>query len=213
MTQTATFRSLKFSIAEGKTHPGFSIHTFEEERPFREEHWRISPGEVVIDAGASYGSYTLSALAMGARVYAFEPEADIAFDLHRNVTLNGWEKRCDVLKVGLWDKMEKVSVYDYATHWPAGTSPSPFKMVSLDDWVASKDFTRIDWIKMDIEGAEERAIRGGIETIERFKPRIILEAHVFLDSELPRKIRSLLPGYTWDEYPREPCVMMVGRAA
>jgi FkbM family methyltransferase len=210
---TASWRGKSFRVVTGKTHPGYSIATFDEERDFKEAHWNIEPGQVVIDAGASYGSYTLPALAMGATVYAFEPEPSVRSDLLANVLLNNWSDRGHVIRLGLWDKSETVDLYSYAPHWPAGTITAPFEMMRLDDWIAPLKLERLDWIKMDIEGAEERAIRGGLETIEKFRPRLIIECHVFMDAELPAKIRAMLPGYAFEDVPREPCVMLVGRAA
>lgn len=210
MTHTATSHGHTFRIVEGKTHPGYSLSCFDEERDFREKYFRPEPGQVVIDAGASYGSYTLPALAMGATVYAFEPEPTVRRDLARNIAENGWESRGHVRRLGLWDSAAVVSMYDYAPHWPKGTITEPFEMVRLDDWAT--ELERLDWLKMDIEGAEERATRGGLETIERFKPRLIIECHTFMDAELPAKLRAMLPVYSFVEVEREPCVMLVGRA-
>lgn len=207
---TVSFRDKSFRVITGKTHPGYSIATFDEEREFKNAHWNIEPGQVVIDAGASYGSYTLPALAMGATVYAFEPEPSVRSDLLSNVIVNGWSDRGHVLRVGLWDRTETVDMYSYAPHWPAGTITAPFEMMRLDDWVHSAKLDRLDWIKMDIEGAEERAIRGGLETIEKFRPRLIVECHTFQDAGIADRIRAMLPGYSFEAFDREPCVMLVG---
>ena len=68
-------------------HPEYSYFTFEgEERDFRDVYWDVKDGDVVFDVGASYGTYTLSARAMGATVYSFEPEKiirDFIEDLRR----------------------------------------------------------------------------------------------------------------------------------
>ena len=45
------------------------------------------------------------------------------------------------------------------------------QVVSLDGWIAQRNLARVDFVKMDIEGAEESAIRGGSETISRFRPK------------------------------------------
>lgn len=202
-----------FRILEGVTHPAYSLATFDEEREFRERHWLIKPGDVVIDAGASYGAYTLPALHAGAgHVYAFEPERSVRVDLARNVELNEWSSRCSVLSSGLWDGNGPVNFYSYAPHWPKGTITGMFNMVRLDDWAAREELSRLDWFKLDVEGAEERAIRGGLETLNRFKPQLIIECHTFLDVDVVKKIRAMLPGYAFTEVDREPCVMLVGRA-
>ena len=212
MTQITTPAGT-FTVATGKTHPGYSIATFAEEQLFRDMHWRPQQGDVCVDVGAAYGAYTLPALAAGATVHAFEPVRDVCNDLRRNVELNGWRPRCAVYEFGLLDALGTIQMKEYAPHWPAGTAEEPFTVDTLDNWATRTKIGRLDWLKMDIEGAEERAIRGGLETIERLRPVLIVECHTFLDADLPRKIRALLPGYSFDEYPREPCVMLVGRAA
>lgn len=209
-----------FQYVEGKTHPGYSLVTFDEERAFRDEHWKPQKGDVCIDAGAAYGAYTLPALHAGATVYAFEPVPDVRADLVLNISLNGWLDRGEAFELALWDKAGPLEICDYAPHWPRETtgkypvgSTGPAMGIRLDDWAHAQKLDRLDWMKIDVEGAEEHVIRGGIETIERFRPRLIVECHVFLDEKLPEKIRAMLPGYSFVEYPRDPCVMLVGRAA
>jgi FkbM family methyltransferase len=209
---TVSFRGKSFRVITGKMHPAYSVATFWEESDFKDKHWNIEPGQVVIDAGASYGAYTLPALAMGAaRVYAFEPEPSVRSDLLSNVLCNSWTDRGHLIRLGLWDKTETVDMYSYAPHWPAGTITAPFEMIRLDDWAHSARLQRLDWIKMDIEGAEERAIRGGLETIAKFKPRLIVECHTFQDAGITGRIKGLLDGYEFETVAREPCEMLIAR--
>ena len=48
-------------------------------------------------------------------------------------------------------------------------------MISLDEYVADADISRLDLIKADIEGAELLFLRGAMEALHRFKPMLILE--------------------------------------
>jgi hypothetical protein len=48
-------------------------------------------------------------------------------------------------------------------------------MVRLDDWAKSERIERCDFIKIDIEGAELLAFRGGIETLRKCRPIILGE--------------------------------------
>ena len=202
------FRGHEFKTVPGTVHPQYSHDTFTiEEHDFRERYWNPQPGDVVVDAGASYGSYTLTALACGADVWAFEPEPTVMVDLERNVRENGWQNRCDLHTCGLWDKDAVVDMRSYAQHWPEDTITDPFDMKRLDD-VFTGD--RLDWLKIDTEGAEERVVRGALDTIRKHKPKMIVECHVFLEADMVQKIRALLPEYEWIEEPRDPCVLLVG---
>jgi FkbM family methyltransferase len=51
----------------------------------------------------------------------------------------------------------------------------PVAVRKLDDYVAEAGLAGLDFIKADVEGAEGLVLRGGAETIKRFKPAIILE--------------------------------------
>jgi hypothetical protein len=51
----------------------------------------------------------------------------------------------------------------------------PVEVVTLDSALEHKPFKSIDVIKIDIEGAELRALRGATKTIERFKPLLLIE--------------------------------------
>lgn len=202
------FRGHEFQVVQGTTHPQYSQDTFtQEEHEFREKYWHPEPGQVVADAGASYGSYTLTALACGATVWAFEPEQSVLVDLMFNVELNDWLERCQFMSCGLWDCSDTVHMSSYAPHWPAQTITGDFKMKRLDDIF---DGERLDWFKLDVEGAEERAIKGALGTIAKHKPKLIIEAHVFLNADMVSKIQALLPDYSWILEERDPCVMMIG---
>lgn len=210
---TATFRGHEYRFKRGTVHPQYSIDTFtDDESAFRERHWHPKAGDVVVDAGASYGAYSLTAAACGAKVYAFEPEPTVCVDLQANVALNDGDVR--VLCAGLWDENDNVDMYSYAPHWPPGTISREFHMVLLDNWLA--DEKRVDIIKMDVEGAEERALRGARKTIAKFRPTIICEAHVFLDADLADKCEAVIreasgDTYSFERVEREPCVMVIGR--
>jgi hypothetical protein len=68
---------------------------------------------------------------------------------------------------------------------------------SLDSLVASGELERVDFIKLDIEGAESAALKGAEQTLRRFTPRLALAAyHQFDDMwALMRQIDQLDLGY------------------
>lgn len=209
---TATFRGRQFVIAEGATHPAYSLACFDEagdEGPFRAEHWHPELGDVVVDVGASYGAYALTAAACRARVLAFEPEPTVRVDLERNVALNpGFDVR--VIGEALWSCRTVVDMGQYARHWPAQTISCPYPTTTLDSY----ELDRCDWAKIDVEGAEVEVLTGALETLRRCRPVVIVEVHTFISSALLPMCRGLLEscGYTrFEEYEREPCVIVIAR--
>jgi FkbM family methyltransferase len=213
MIHRASFKGHEFNIVEGSVHPAYSLACMQpggEEYDFRTEHWDVKPGDVVVDAGASYGAYSLCALAAGAaQVWAFEPEPSVYTDLCRNLVANEWlAPRAMPSSLALWGKPERVNMAEYAPHWPRHTITGTYWAEPLDLVLGMP--ARIDWIKIDTEGSEEQVIHGALGTIDRLHPRLIIEAHSFLDQGIPDRCKALLPGYTWQDVPRGDVVMLIG---
>ena len=62
---------------------------------------------------------------------------------------------------------------DFENINPGAKSSDIFASTTLDDYV-SNNLNRVDFIKMDIEGAEMGALKGGMKTIEKYKPKLNL---------------------------------------
>jgi FkbM family methyltransferase len=212
-TRIQTFRGNNFLTGRGNVHPEYSFDTFtKEENDFRNEYWDIKSDDVVFDIGSSYGSYTLTACAMGAQVYAFEPESTVFCDLVTNIKLNSWYgTRCIPTNIGLWSSATSINMKDYAPHWPQYTISSNYSAKTIDQVAQEYQISRLDWMKVDVEGAEEHVILGGLQTIKKFHPKLIIECHTFLDAALKDKIKTLLSpfGYNFEEVSRDPCVMLI----
>jgi FkbM family methyltransferase len=211
-----TFRGHSLSVVEGAVHPAYSLACFSpegEEHDFRERYWNIQPGDVVVDVGASYGAYTLAALAAGAAfVYAFEPEPTVAVDLQRNIDLNGWGDRCRVGTEALWSEETEVDMREYAPHWPQQTISGPYQAWPLDHVLPRIE--RLDWVKLDVEGAEAEALKGARWALRTFHPVCIVECHTFLDPTLTDQCRAVLQQCGYDHFEfvqRPPCEMLIAR--
>ncbi|NJM81008.1 MAG: FkbM family methyltransferase [Flavobacterium sp.] len=48
------------------------------------------------------------------------------------------------------------------------------KTITIDDFVNFKENIKVDFIKMDIEGAEIIALQGAIETIKKYRPKLAI---------------------------------------
>jgi hypothetical protein len=69
--------------------------------------------------------------------------------------------------------------------------------MAIDQLLDRPDVTRIDFIKMDIEGAELAALHGAEQTLKRFRPKLAITVyHQLADFwEIPQYIESLGLGY------------------
>jgi FkbM family methyltransferase len=133
---------------------------------------------VVIDAGANIGSWTAEFRKLArdpGRIYAFEPQPQAAAMI-RALNIAG----CEVLQMALGSEE---GILPFYAAGPADTMGSLFdrhdtyatnrrqerldvKVIRLDDFVAVNSITRIDFMKMDLEGAELEALSGALQCLE-----------------------------------------------
>jgi FkbM family methyltransferase len=166
----------------------------------------IDKGDVVIDAGAFYGDsaiYFDSANSPGGTVYAFEPNKNIVTILRDNIRLNK-TTNIVVVEKGLSDSDSIVKLTDTgetSVIFDANTvdtgSFMEIETTTIDNFVAINGLKKVNFIKMDIEGHEECAIKGGRETIKQFKPKLAISIyHRYYDVyDLPLLIREINPDY------------------
>jgi FkbM family methyltransferase len=146
-----------------------SIHKVYEpaETRFFGEH--VKEGMVILDVGANIGYYTLQfARAAGAkgRVYAFEPDPENFKLLQKNVQLNGYTNVILIPKA-VSDVTGTLKLYSSPENkgdhkiYDSGEARQPINIEStrLDDYFEAQK-TPVDLIKMDIQGAEYRALLG-----------------------------------------------------
>lgn len=210
--KTQYFRDKQFQVQKGSTHPEYSFATFDtEEKSFREQYWNIKENDVVFDIGASYGAYTLAACSMGAFVFSFEPEPSVYPDLVANINLNKFDK-CFHKNIGLWSATTTVDMKQYAPHWAPQTITSDYIVTTIDEIMNNNNIQKLDWIKIDVEGAEENVIHGGLMSINKFVPNMIIECHTFLNSDITKNIKTILTRlnkYNFEEIGRDPCIMLI----
>jgi FkbM family methyltransferase len=160
----------------------------------------------MIDGGGHIGESAATALKMGAaRVISIEPDPVNAEAIRRNLGDAIKDGRLIVVQAGVWDspgtlQLERGDASTMSeTHVEAhGTNSISVPVTTIDDIVASLKLTRVDAIKLDIEGAEPNALRGARETLKRFKPKLAIGAyHNETDRRtIPAIITSLRPDYT-----------------
>lgn len=145
---------------------------------------RIEPGDVVIDCGGHVGFYSKLALSRGAsRVIALEPDPENYWLFSRNLEKEIAAGRVRLIKAGVWDEegelefhhdAENPGAHSFFDHGGKGTVIENVPVLPLDDIVEELGLDRVDWIKMDIEGAEQRALKGAARTLARFKPNLAI---------------------------------------
>jgi FkbM family methyltransferase len=167
-----------------------------------------SPGDVVLDCGACVGDTAVKFAAhVGAsgRVYAFDP-----FSTHvaiaRDVTSrNLLSDRVTFYCCGVAERTHPnitTALASYGQGDPVRIEPghrldSVDASVTIDDFCRHEQVSRVDLIKMDIEGSEAAALEGARETIERWRPKLaICVYHKASDLwTIPNTVRRRYPFY------------------
>lgn len=149
---------------------------------------RVPRGGVAADIGANYGYHTvLMADVVGSQgqVFAFEPNPAAARALTETVEINGFLPRTRIHCAAVGDRSgaARLSVpagqpknahllsKDAAAYAGAETFEVP--VVTIDELFGEE--RRLDFAKIDAEGAEEAIIGGGRRTFARWQPDVILE--------------------------------------
>ena len=148
----------------------------------------LRPGMVVIDAGANVGQHTLIAageVGPGGEVHAFEPVPKNFRRLVAHVSENGLAAMVRTNMMALWHQAETVRLNlasdkandgGYTIGVPSEAVDSvPCPCVRIDDYVAENKLVRVDFVKMDIEGAEWFALRGATAVLARWRPTMLME--------------------------------------
>ena len=140
----------------------------------------VKPGAVIFDVGANFGYYGLmlaEGLGRDCEVHAFEPTEETFDRLTRHIALNRME--CvHAHRLALSDAPGTASM-----HGRDGNSGAAFidpgggevAVTTLDAFVAERGIRRLDFMKIDVEGFEERVLRGGQRVLRELRPSILLE--------------------------------------
>jgi FkbM family methyltransferase len=168
---------------------------------------RVHPGAYCMDIGANIGFYTLKlAQFAGAsgRVAAFEANPALIKRIQENIALNHIDNVDTVPKAVTQTEGQaqfyvaansELSSLDYDEH---AQEKLTVEATTIDSYVASAAWPRLDFIKLDIEGYDCHALLGGRESLTRFRPFIVLEYQYHSQNSAAEEAFTLLRelGYT-----------------
>ncbi len=172
-----------------------------------EEGHSIQNGDIVLDCGANVGAFTRQALTLGAsKVIAIEPAPENLECLRRNFSQEIAEGRVVIYPKGIWNQDAKLDLHVDPKNSAAdsfvmdsGTTHvvPQISLTTIDKLIGELDLHKVDFIKMDIEGAELRALDGASATLREYKPRISISAYHEADHPvlIPKKIQSARDDY------------------
>jgi FkbM family methyltransferase len=167
------------------------------EGPYENEYVRLRKGDIVIDAGANLGLFSLYCSQKEVKkVYAFEPQKEVINLLKKNILLNNEKELVEIVPYGLSDRNEEYLLSHSGTGHSAGSivikrndenDTEKVSCTTLDYWVRDRGISKIDFIKANIEGAERQMLIGAIEILGKFAPRLAICTYHLPDDPLVLK--------------------------
>ena len=162
------------------------------------------PGDIVISGGVSAYAFSelkiCQAVGNGGKVYAFEPDPYGVRGAKEFLSQHPDVQNIEIVPLGLWRKTETVTfvsdlgessyVKEGSEHCrsaekhrsiiqKSGAAPNSvneitINMTTIDDFVQERGLSRLDFIKLDIEGSELAALEGARQSFLRFAPRFAI---------------------------------------
>ncbi|MDD3245967.1 MAG: FkbM family methyltransferase [Methanosarcina sp.] len=174
------------------------------------KNYTLSNGDIVIDGGAYLGEFTLYAsqkVGKEGKVIAFEPDRLNFEKLKENIELNKLNNVIAINK-GLWDENTILKFYQSSTD---GSSFNPddssenknlfieIPVVKLDSEIDRLGLKRVNFIKMDIEGAEVKAIKGCENILKNTSVNLAIASYHIVDgSQTYADVEKLLKSYGYE---------------
>ncbi|WP_342738811.1 FkbM family methyltransferase [Bradyrhizobium sp. B117] len=164
-------------------------------------------GDIVIEAGSCYGDtslYFATKVGPEGKVIGFEFIPENLDILRQNLELNPkYASNIEIIERPVWETSEKILYMmnngpgSQVSERPLFQGAVEVKTISIDDMVRERNLPRVDFIKMDIEGAELSALKGAVGTLERFKPSLAICVYHKPNDwvDIPLFINSLNLGY------------------
>jgi FkbM family methyltransferase len=164
----------------------------------------VQPGDVVLDVGGCWGDtalYFASLVGSSGKVFTFEFDPESLAVLRANLNLNPeLASRIEVIEEALWDRSGETLEFLQAGRMtsikrdaaPGRALPAVVSTITLDDFVQRAGIQRLDFVKMDVEGAELDVLRGARESLSRFAPRLAIAAY-HQDDDLVRIPQAIDP--------------------
>jgi FkbM family methyltransferase len=157
----------------------------------------IKPGQTVLDIGANVGSHTLPLARLvdsSGRVVAFEPTAFAFGKLVANIALNPElsHRIIPIQAMLVADSQARLEPALFSS-WPLENSgdlheehkgrlmdTSGASVVTIDDTVDRLKLSRVDFLKIDVDGYEYEVLKGSLRTLKFYKPSIMMEFAPYL---------------------------------
>lgn len=176
------------------------LFDYYQEDAYENEFVQVKKSDVVIDAGANMGVFSVLAAKKGAKVYAFEPQPYFNSILCKNISLNQFDETITPIRCGISDhkgqfpmSIDRGNLLSASITIERGNDSCMIDCISIDEWVEENNIERVDFIKVDIEGAERLLLKGARKTILKFKPKIAISSYHYPDD--PEVLKEIINSF------------------
>ncbi|HSE29134.1 MAG TPA: FkbM family methyltransferase [Candidatus Saccharimonadales bacterium] len=144
--------------------------------------------DVIIDVGANIGLYSsigAKNLKKSSKLIAFEPIPDNIDLLKSNLQLNGLQDKVTIVPKALGEDDRKLELYlsskSIGNHSAGGSGARGYGDVlevdqtTIDAYTNKAKLKTVDLIKIDVEGYDGYVLKGGLKTIAKYHPALMIE--------------------------------------
>lgn len=151
-----------------------------------EKYYKIRQNDIVIDAGANEGALSVvysQKINQEGKVFAFEPDSLNIQTLKQNISLNTKYNNIEIINRALWSHIDEIDFYEAGTvgssvfYEDKKSKKVTIKTTSIDEFIHETKINQLNFIKMDIEGAEIEALKGARKTIKKFNPDFAIASY------------------------------------
>jgi FkbM family methyltransferase len=147
----------------------------------------LAPGGIFMDIGGNTGVFTMKAAQFyrqngGGTVITYEPLPEMLAELNFNLRLNRFEnvRLCPFClgekpgRADFWINLNRPASSGLVANDPSAARVSTV-VFRLDDVFPMEKLDRLDYVKIDVEGAEDQVLAGARETLKKYRPIVQME--------------------------------------
>lgn len=207
-----TGEGLRYFFSVRDTFVGFPVAVGVFERELQPLFDRFAkPGAVCLDMGANLGYYTVRMAALGAHVYAFEPDPFNFALLEKNVKENRLEEKVTLRRAACGSTCGSINIareLGTANYGAVHVACDGEQVSAAVELVRAADCVppgvTVDFIKIDVEGFEPEALEGAREILERDHPAVLcgFDTHALegYGKGAPARLMALMAGFGYTAY-------------
>ncbi|GEM_PF-789501 len=219
-------QGLEFWIKAGTIHSLLISNSFE---PSVLNIFRPHENDVVIDVGANIGKYALYAgmlVGKKGKVIALEPFEETFRLLHRNIKQNDLEDSVIPLRVAISDQNGKTKLFFaddvgevISLIYRVSDKYVEVDTITIDSLVENMKIRKVDWMKIDVEGAEYNVLLGARETLSKNKLNLVIEVLKVNEEKVFNLLKtlgysiSILESYDYDGYSKKGYYNILARSS